>query len=115
MLYFTSFKSLSLDYAWIISLTLIFFPGKTVTSLALITSTAGLLPQRPVASWEKQDVNNDWQKLRGQFETYLTPIIVKICKRTDPGDHIDFLWNLASDIKRDEKHCETIQTFENAG
>ena len=60
-------------------------------------------------------MNSDWQKLRGQFETHLNPIIMKIYKRTDPGDNIDYLWNLAADIRLEEKHCETIQAFENAG
>ena len=83
--------------------------------MALIASTAGLLPRRPVADWEKADVSADWQKLRGQFFRILNPLVLKIERATDYSDDLQYFKALRSGISRNEENCQSIQEFENAG
>jgi SNF2 family DNA or RNA helicase len=39
--------------------------GKTVTAIALVMSTCGLLPRQPSVFWNMESINQAWTNLRG--------------------------------------------------
>mmetsp|Transcript_47799 Transcript_47799/g.94636 ORF Transcript_47799/g.94636 Transcript_47799/m.94636 type:complete len:1169 (-) Transcript_47799:69-3575(-) len=84
--------------------------GKTVTTLALISSTAGLLPQKPGAFWNRETINEHWQAKRGHFEAFLGPMLNSLQKMRamgkfeSPGIH-----HLRRNI---EQYCTSIREFE---
>lgn len=87
--------------------------GKTVTTLALVATTAGLLPQVPAAFWNKETINQHWQQMRGQYGALLGPVLNTLQKCPAMGRfQLDSLRLMRLSI---EQHCATIETFEAAG
>lgn len=87
--------------------------GKTVTTLALVATTAGLLPQVPAAFWNKETINQHWQQMRGQYGALLGPVLNTLQKCPAMGRfQLDSLRLMRLSI---EQHCATIETFESAG
>ena len=87
--------------------------GKTVTTLALIASTAGVLPQQPSVFWDKETINAHWQQKKGQFEGVVGAVLQSLQKCTASGLHgVRGLADLRRNI---EKHCATIKLFESTG
>jgi hypothetical protein len=56
------------------------FLGKTVTVLALILSTAGILPKRPEVPGSEITFDESWTVLKEQQKYFLGPIFFKLKK-----------------------------------
>lgn len=54
--------------------------GKTVTALALISSTAGTMPNRPALFWDEQVISEAWHNLRSSHERTVAPLLNKLRK-----------------------------------
>ena len=52
--------------------------GKTVTALALILSTCGILPKQPLVPENDLSLRESWKLLRAQQEDILRPIFFKL-------------------------------------
>mmetsp|Transcript_8580 Transcript_8580/g.14464 ORF Transcript_8580/g.14464 Transcript_8580/m.14464 type:complete len:1179 (-) Transcript_8580:110-3646(-) len=85
--------------------------GKTVTTLALVASTAGLMPQLPSVFWDKNTIDEHWRFQKGQYGTLLGPVLNALQKNSTSGFRLDHLHHLRVNV---EQHCETIGTFETA-
>ena len=87
--------------------------GKTVTSLALIASTAGILPQKPSSFWNKETINEHWSMKKGQFQSLLGPVLNRLQKCPEMGKfELQSITDLRNNI---EKYCSTIEYFESTG
>jgi hypothetical protein len=54
--------------------------GKTVTILALVTSTAGVIPHKPPLFWNEEVIETSWNHLYSQHEPLIAPILNKLRK-----------------------------------
>ena len=95
--------------------------GKTVTCLALITSTSGLLPKRPKVFWDDDKLAAAWQENRygGQAER-LFPIFFRVCKAFGYKERLSWVHNPTLNAivekinSKPAKNYASIQEFEQA-
>lgn len=87
--------------------------GKTVTTLALVATTAGVMPQKPASFWDRATIDEHWAAKRGQFYSFLGPVLNRLQKCPEMGCFQSVgLRDLRTNI---EQYCESISTFEAKG
>jgi hypothetical protein len=87
--------------------------GKTVTTLALVATTAGVLPQKPAAFWNRTTINDHWRAKKGQYGTFLGQALNTLQKCPEMGRFQSAgIRELRLGI---EKYCASIEAFETTG
>jgi hypothetical protein len=87
--------------------------GKTVTSLALVATTAGVLPQKPATFWDRATIDEHWAAKRGQFAMFLGPVLNNLQKCPEMGRfQSPGIRELRTNI---EHYCESVGAFEAKG
>lgn len=87
--------------------------GKTITTLALITTNAGKYPQQPNIFWDKTSLETNWNVMKGQYHVRLQPILNKLNKQTDSNPF--GVPGINKIMKNIEYYCNNIKSFENSG
>lgn len=83
--------------------------GKTVTVLALISATLGRLPNQPAQFWDKQLIENQWNRLPKNDRVKLVlPLVNKIVKNASYYGKTDVLEELRRGL---EHFVHSLPTF----